>query len=187
MPPPDQRDDPRDDPRDEPRDEPRRHHQGGGGFGHEHVDPFPGFPVDPDVTPEADVPPPRIHTTAIVAVAVGGALGALARWAVAGALPHDVGSFPWSTLVANVVGCFLIGVLMVLVIERWPEHPMIRLFFGTGVLGGFTTFSTYSVDTRDLLAAGHLTAALTYVAASLLLGLAAVVVGLRATERMVAG
>ena len=47
---------------------------------HEHHDPFPGFPVDPDVTLEADVPPPRIHTTVIAAVAVGGALGALARW-----------------------------------------------------------------------------------------------------------
>lgn len=177
MPPPDRRDDPRDDP--------DRHHLGGGS--QEHQDPFPGFPVDPDVTPEADVPPPRIHTTAIAAVAVGGALGALARWSVAQALPHDVGSFPWSTLVANVLGCFLIGVLMVLVIERWPDHPIIRLFFGTGVLGGFTTFSTYSVDTRDLLAAGHPAVALTYVVGSLLLGLAAVVIGLRATERMVVG
>ena len=181
MPPPD----PRDDPRDDARDDPRRHYLGSGG--HEHQDPFPGFPVDPDATPEADVPPPRIHTAAIFAVAVGGALGALARWSVAQALPHEVGSFPWSTLVANVLGCFLIGVLMVLVIERWPDQPVIRLFFGTGVLGGFTTFSTYSVDTRDLLAAGHPAAALIYVAGSLLLGLAAVVVGLRTTERMVVG
>jgi CrcB protein len=172
------------DPRDDPRDDHHRHPLGGGS--HKHQDPFPGFPVDPDVTPESDVPPPRIHTTAIVAVAVGGALGALARWSVAQALPPDLGSFPWSTLVANVLGCFLIGVLMVLVIERWPDHPMIRLFFGTGVLGGFTTFSTYAVDTRDLLSAGHPAAALTYVAGSLVLGLAAVVVGLRATERMVA-
>ena len=150
-----------------------------------HEDPFPGFPVDSDVTPEADVPPPRIHTAAILAVAAGGAIGALARWALAEALPHDVGSFPWSTLVANVLGCFLIGVLMVLVIERWPHHPVVRPFFGTGILGGFTTFSTYSVDTRDLLAAGHPATALTYVVGSVVLGLAAVIAGLRSTERLV--
>ena len=160
-------------PTSDPRDEP------------EHQDPFPGFPVDPDVTPEADVPPPRIHTHAVVAIAAGGALGALARWALAEAIPHDPGHFPWSTLLANVLGCFLIGVLMVLVVERWPDRPLVRPFFGTGILGGFTTFSTYAVDTRELLAAGHPGVALTYVMGTMVLGLAAVVAGLRATERMV--
>ena len=150
-----------------------------------HRDPYPGFPVDPDVTAETDVPPPRLHTTALAAIAVGGALGALARWGVAEALPHGRGQFPWNTLVANVSGCFLIGVLMVLVIERWPGRTLIRPFFGTGILGGFTTFSTYAVDTRTLLAAGHGVTAVEYVAATLLLGLVAVVAGLRSTERVV--
>jgi CrcB protein len=152
---------------------------------HQHEDPFPGFPVDPDVTVEADVPPPRLHTHAVAAVALGGALGAVARWAVAEALPHDSGEFPWDTLLTNVAGCFLIGVLMVLVIERWPDRHLIRPFFGTGILGGFTTFSTYAVDTRTLLAADRPGAAIGYLAGTLLLGLLAVVVGLRSTERLV--
>lgn len=148
-------------------------------------DPFPGFPVDSDVTREADVPPPRIHRSVLGAVAAGGALGALARWGVGEALPHDSGTFPWSTLLINVAGCFLIGVLMVLVVETWPGRPLVRPFFGTGILGGFTTFSTYVVDTRSLLAHGRPAVAATYLLGTLLLGLVAVVAGLRTTERVV--
>lgn len=151
---------------------------------HEHHDPFPGFPVDSDVTPEADVPPPWIHTTVVGVVAAGGAVGALARWSLAEALPHDAADFPWSTVSTNVVGCLLIGVLMVLVVERWPGRPLIRPFVGTGMLGGFTTFSTYAVDTRALLAAGRPALAVVYVTSTLVLGLLAVVAGLRATERV---
>jgi fluoride exporter len=151
----------------------------------EHHDPFPDLPVDPDVTREADVPPPRIHTAVVAVVAVGGAIGALGRWAVAEALPHDGGRFPWDTLLTNVAGCFLIGVLMVLVIERLPHQPLVRQFVGTGILGGFTTFSTYAVDTRTLVAAGHPGTAAAYLAGTLLVGLLAVVAGLRLTERMI--
>jgi fluoride exporter len=169
------------DPPEQPVHEPRSHEQ----RSHEHRDPFPGFPVDSDVTREADVPPPRIHTTALGAVAVGGALGALARWGVAVALPHDSGQFPWSTLLTNILGCFLIGVLMVLVIERWPGHPLVRPFLGTGILGGFTTFSTYTVDIRAMVAADRPASAAAYLVATLVVGLAGVVVGLRVTERVV--
>jgi CrcB protein len=149
-------------------------------------DPFPHLPVDPDVTTDSDVPPPRVHSSVLTVVALGGALGALARWAVAEALPHDPGEFPWDTLLTNVVGCFLIGMLMVLVVERWPDRRLVRPFFGTGILGGFTTFSTYAVDTRALFAAGHPGPAVAYLGGTLLLGLAAVVAGLRATERVMA-
>jgi CrcB protein len=149
---------------------------------HQHRDPFPDLPVDPDVTREADVPPPRIHTTVVGAVALGGALGALARWAVAAALPHDPGRFPWSTLLSNVTGCFLIGVLMMLVVERWPRRRLVRPFFGTGILGGFTTFSTYAVDTRELVADDHPALAAAYLVGTVLVGLVAVVAGLRLTE-----
>ena len=152
---------------------------------HEHHDPFPGFPVDPDVTREADVQPPQIHRDAVAVVAAGGAIGALARWGVAEALPHDSGRFPWDTLLTNVAGCFLIGILMVLVVEVVPGRRLVRPFFGTGILGGFTTFSTYAVDSRTLLAAGRPLVAAAYVVATLLLGLAAVVAGLRLTERVV--
>src|SRR3954470_8665097 len=147
-------------------------------------DPFPGFPVDPDVTSEADVPPPRIHATALSVIGAGGALGALARWAVAETLPHDSGRFPWDTFLTNVTGCFLIGVLMVLVVERWPDRHLVRPFFGTGILGGFTTFATYAVEGRVLLPAGHPVTAGAYLAATLVACLVAVVAGLSLTERV---
>ena len=73
---------------------------------------------------------------------------------------------------------------MVIVVERLPSSRLVRPFFGTGVLGGFTTFSTYAVDTRALLAAGRPTLAAAYLLGTLVLGLLAVVVGLRATERL---
>jgi CrcB protein len=161
-------------------DRPEQHHTR-----HEHHDPFPGFPVDSDVTREIDLPPPRIHRTVVAVVAAGGALGALARWAVAEAIPHDAGEFPWSTLLTNVAGCFLIGVVMVLVIERFPRHALVRPFFGTGILGGFTTFSTYAVDARGLLAGDLPVLAAAYVGGTLVAGLLAVVAGLRLTESVV--
>jgi fluoride exporter len=151
----------------------------------EHHDPFPDFPVDPDVTREADVPPPLVHTTVVAVVTVGGALGALARWVVAEAFPHDTGRFPWSTLLTNVLGCLLIGVLMVIVVERVPHRPLVRPFLGTGILGGFTTFSTYVVDTRALVAADRPAVAAAYLVGTLALGLLAVVAGLRLTERLI--
>jgi CrcB protein len=155
-------------------------------------DPHPRFPVDPDVSSE-DVPflPHRVgrllveRRRVLGAIALGGALGALARWGVARALPHDDPSwFPWSTLVVNVSGCLAIGVLLVLVVERWAHRPLARPFVSTGVLGGFTTFSTYAVDTRGLLATGHAGLALVYLVGSVVGGLLAVLVGMRLTERL---
>jgi fluoride exporter len=159
---------------------------------HDHSrDPHPRFPVDPDVTP-GDVPllPERVvrlllHRRRVLAViALGGVLGALARWGVAGALPHSGGAFPWSTFLVNVGGCLAIGVVLVLVVERWSNWPLARPFLATGVLGGFTTFSTYAVDSRTLLADGHAAAALAYLLGSVIAGLLAVVVGMRLTERV---
>ena len=153
---------------------------------HERHDRFPGFPVDPDVTTGDDVPsPPRIRIDVLGAVAAGGALGALAREAVAEAIPRQGAEFPWATLLTNVTGCFLIGVLMVLVIERWPDRHLVRPFFGTGILGGFTTFATYAVESRVLLAAGHFVTAAAYLVGTLVVGLVAVVAGLGLTERVV--
>jgi CrcB protein len=149
---------------------------------HEHHDPHPGFPVDPDVEVP---PPPHLPPGVVAAVAAGGALGALARWAIGEALPHGTDRFPWSTFTVNVAGCFLIGILMVLVVERWSHRPLARPFLGTGVLGGFTTFSTYAVDTRGLLAAGEPGLAAAYLLGTLAVGLVAVVAGLRLAERMV--
>ena len=115
--------------------------------------------------------------TVLLLVSVGGALGSLARYAVALAIPHAAGQLPWSTLVANVSGALLIGVLMGLMATVWAHTHRLRPFLGVGVLGGYTTFSTAMLDTRTLLTDAPLLA-LVYVALTLLLGLAAVVVGL---------
>lgn len=112
------------------------------------------------------------------AVAVGGALGALARWGLGLALPTAPGTFPTTTLAINVVGCLLMGVLVVHVAEVRTVHPVVRPFLGVGVLGGFTTFSTFAVDAQTLLATGHLGTALGYLAATLLGSVGAAWLGL---------
>lgn len=96
------------------------------------------------------------------AIALGGALGALARYGLSAAVPHAPGAFAWSTALVNVSGCFLIGVLMVLVTGVWPELRLLRPFLGTGVLGGYTTFSTHVIDVQRMLAADAPATALLY-------------------------
>ncbi|MGW7258807.1 fluoride efflux transporter CrcB [Streptomyces sp. NPDC054834] len=119
-------------------------------------------------------PARRAQAPVVVVVAFGGALGATARYALSLAWPTPPGGFPWATFWANVGGCAVIGVFMVVVTEAWAAHPLVRPFFGTGVLGGFTTFSTYAVDIQKLLDGGHPGTALAYLAATLLAALTAV-------------
>jgi fluoride exporter len=111
-------------------------------------------------------------------VAAGGVLGALARYGIGLAVPHPPRGFPWATFAINVSGCLLIGVLMVLITDVWPGHRLLRPFLGTGLLGGYTTFSTYVVDVQHLLAAGAAGTALAYLAGTLLAALVAVQVGM---------
>ena len=87
---------------------------------------------------------------AYLLAALGGALGALARWGVSVALPRASGDWPWATLTVNLLGCLLIGVLLGVLGERRPHDDHLRTFLGAGVLGGFTTFSTYAVEVRGL-------------------------------------
>jgi len=110
--------------------------------------------------------------------ALGGVLGALARWGVATALPHPSGGWPWATLLVNVTGCLLIGVLLAVLLARFPSSPWLRPFLATGVLGGYTTYSTFAVDTIALVDAGRPALAVGYVVASVLGGVLAVVAGL---------
>lgn len=116
---------------------------------------------------------------ALAAVAAGGAAGALARYGLGLALPHPDGAFPWATFTVNVTGCLLIGVLIVLVTEWRPGHPLARPLLGSGVLGGYTTFSTYAVDAHVLLGAGRLGAAAGYVVGTLVAALVATWLGMR--------
>lgn len=110
----------------------------------------------------------------LAAVAVGGALGAAARYGVSVWLPSPPGAFTWSTFTVNVSGCLLIGVLMALIGEGRSAHRLLRPFLGTGVLGGYTTFSTYTVDAHVLLDGGHVRLGFAYLAATLVCALAAV-------------
>ncbi|GIE81105.1 hypothetical protein Aph02nite_70550 [Actinoplanes philippinensis] len=105
-----------------------------------------------------------VHPADLAAVAAGGVLGALTRFGIATAWPHEPGGFPWATWAINVSGCFLIGVLYTRVRGRIP-----RLLLGTGFLGGYTTFSTAIAEVSQ--------AGLVYLAATLIGAVAAVAAG----------
>jgi fluoride exporter len=123
---------------------------------------------------------------AFAAVAAGGVLGALARYGAGIALPHAPGTFPLGTFLVNVLGCLLIGALLVTITEVRHAHPLVRPFLATGVLGGFTTFSTYAVDAQELLRAGQVATAAAYIAGTLVAAVTATWAGIRLT-RAVAG
>jgi CrcB protein len=118
-------------------------------------------------------------------IALGGGIGALARYGVSLLLPTVSGRFPWGTFTVNVVGCALIGVLMVLVTDVFTGRPLLRPFVGVGILGGFTTFSTYANEVRGLLRPGALPVAAAYLAGTLACALLAVVAGMAATHAVV--
>ena len=109
--------------------------------------------------------------------AAGGALGALARWAVAAALPHPRGGWPWATLLVNLTGCLVIGALLAVLLARYAHSPWLRPFLAVGVLGGYTTYSTFAVDVVQLTRAGHGLLAVAYLLASVVGGVLAVVIG----------
>jgi CrcB protein len=128
---------------------------------------------------------PPLETSVLVAVSAGGAAGAVARYLIGQHWPTPAGTFPVSTLTINVLGCALIGILMVLITERWTAQRLLRPFLGTGVLGGFTTFSTYTVDIQRLLAGGSFGTAFLYLALTVIGAILAVWVMASATRRLV--
>lgn len=144
-----------------------------------------GRPVDSDV--DLHVPRQRSELRegpwgVLAAIAAGGALGALARYGLGSAFPHRAGEFPWAVFWVNVSGCLLIGVLMVLITETWRAHRLVRPFLGAGVLGGFTTFSTYVVDVQEMVEHGAPLVGLAYLAGTLAAALTAVYAGVRVTR-----
>lgn len=126
----------------------------------------------------------RTQAPVVAAVAFGGAVGATARYAFALWWPTQQGAFPWATFWTNVAGCAVIGVFMVVITDVWAAHRLVRPFFGTGVLGGFTTFSTYAVDIQSLVDGGHPRMGLAYLAATLIAALTAVWLAAAATRRV---
>jgi fluoride exporter len=115
---------------------------------------------------------------AYVLAALGGALGALARWGVATALPSSPRGWPWATLVVNLTGCLLIGVLLAVLASRFPSSTLLRPFLAVGILGGYTTFSTFAADLVGLVESGAWLTAVGYLLASVLGGIGCVVLGL---------
>ncbi|GAA2489376.1 hypothetical protein GCM10023100_06940 [Actinocorallia cavernae] len=144
-------------------------------------------PTDPDVDLHAPAQRRELRSgqwSIIAAVAAGGAIGACARYGAAQLWPTPGDVFPWTTFWVNVVGCGVIGVFMVIITDVWAAHRLVRPFFGTGVLGGFTTFSTYVVDIQRLVDHGRPSTGLYYLAATVLSALAAVWTGAHLTRQV---
>ena len=112
-----------------------------------------------------------------IAIAAAGALGALARWGLGSWFGQRFPTFPWGTLVINVSGSFVLGVLFAALVERGIGSPMLRVALMTGLLGAYTTFSTFSLETFRLIEDGAMRSALANVGLSLVMGLVAVWLG----------
>jgi CrcB protein len=121
----------------------------------------------------------------LAVISAGGVLGALARYGAGLLCPPSAAGFPWGIFAVNVSGCLLIGVLMALVTHVWPGRRLLRPFLGTGVLGGFTTFSGYTVDIVRLIDAGAAGVAVAYLLGTLLAALPAVYGGTVVTRWLV--
>lgn len=161
----------------------------------------PALPVEEPIGPDADVTArpttgPRLvphrrrrsrrrHGDVLAAVAAGGAVGTLARYGLETAFPTDLANFPWTTLWINLAGCLLLGVVLYIVFERRPPSRLLRPFLAIGVLGGFTTFSTFAVEVAQR-APDHVRIAAAYLAVSLVGGPLAVLAGSAAVRRIYA-
>lgn len=133
------------------------------------------------------VPPRQAHRPSgpgaaeVAAVSAGGGIGSVARYLLTVAAPAGSG-FPWAVFAVNVSGCFLLGALVVYLLEVWPPRRLLRPFLAVGLLGGYTTFSTYAGGVMTLLT-GHATAlADAYALTSVVAALIAVWCGMRAAR-----
>jgi fluoride exporter len=115
----------------------------------------------------------------VLAVAVGGALGSVARYLMVAQMTRWFGAtFPWGTLSVNVVGGLTIGLLAEAMALKWSVTQDMRLFLITGILGGFTTFSAFSLEVVALAERGAIAGALAYIVASVVLSVGAVFIGM---------
>jgi fluoride exporter len=120
-----------------------------------------------------------------LAIALGGILGANARYLVSLLVAERLGTgFPYGTMLINVTGSLVIGFFLTLVTERLEVSPLWRLFFATGFLGAYTTFSSYTFETATLLREGAYGAALLYLFGSVAGGMVGVLAGIAAAERL---
>lgn len=114
----------------------------------------------------------------MAAIAGGGALGTLARYVIERAVVVSPDGLPWATLSVNVLGSFLLGVFVTLVVERWPTDRYLRPLVAVGFCGGFTTFSTLAVEIDRRIQHGHIGVAAAYLGLSLVAGLGAALAGI---------
>ncbi|MGB6455716.1 MAG: CrcB family protein [Streptosporangiaceae bacterium] len=117
----------------------------------------------------------------VAAIAAGGGLGSLARYLLSAAFPAGHG-FPWAIFAVNVSGSFLLGVFMVYLLEVWPPRRFLRPFLAVGLIGGYTTFSTYAGGVLTLLTGGATSLATAYALSSILAAVAAVWCGVQAAR-----
>jgi CrcB protein len=132
-----------------------------------------------DVTAHEPIKLDASAFSAIIAVAVGSALGGVARYLIGSWFLARFGvGFPWGTFFINVTGSFLIGFVAELALSRaYGVTPLVRLFTATGILGGYTTFSTYSLETANLMSQGSAPTAMLYAGGSAVAGVAGVFAG----------
>jgi CrcB protein len=150
------------------------------------------LPVDPDATADRGAPfagrraRPRVHLHPGVlgAIAAGGFAGGLARYGISEAAPSAVSEFPWATFAVNVSGAFGLAMLLVLAIEVWRPTRYLRPALGTGFFGAYTTWSTYMVQTDQLLSHDKAALAAAYLLGSAAAGLVAAGGGLLLARRL---
>jgi CrcB protein len=119
----------------------------------------------------------------LAVIAAGGMLGASARYAIARWLPIHAGRFPWATFWTNVSGSFVLGVLLIVLIERFPPTRYVRPYLTTGIIGAFTTMSTYAVETALLIKDSHRLTAVVYGVGSLVVGVGLAALGIAVGRR----
>ena len=129
----------------------------------------------------------RIRGLRTAVVFAGGTIGTAVRAGLSAAFPAHPGEWPWATFAINLTGAFILGCLLELLARRGPDvgvRHYLRLGLGTGVLGGYTTHSTFAVETVRLLESGAILAGAGYAAGSVLLGLAAALAGTLLAARL---
>jgi CrcB protein len=140
---------------------------------------FARLPVDPDIGGSLSQP------VAALLVMLGGVVGSLGRAGMSVVVPHATGAWPWSTLIVNVVGSGALAFLLVVLAARLPRARAPRMLLGTGLIGGFTTFSTFAVDVVNLSHHGERLLAASYLLATVAGTLAAAGLGLVAARALV--
>lgn len=153
------------------------------------------LPVDPDLAPDDPGAPSRLHHPVpgvhrarqhdvIAAIAAGGFLGTVGRYEVGLAWSTPAGHVPWSTLAVNTSGAFLLGLSLMLLLERVGLTGHVRPFFCVGVLGAWTTMSAFALETDMLVRDGHLLTAAVYVLATIVSGVVSTWLGVALARRL---